>query len=71
MIDIANVKMIFKFFPGLRKNGGGEAGLELVVSDKVSTKLRSPQTNVGTPASTAARESRRRELKANSPPDFR
>ena len=50
VIDIANVKMIFKFFPGLEKTVVGRRGLELVVSDKVSTKLRSPQNKCGDPS---------------------
>ena len=71
VVDFANIKAIFKFFPSLANSVVGRRGLELVVSDRFSTKLRSPQTKVGTPVSTAEREPRRRELKANSPPDLR
>ena len=71
VVDFANIKAIFKFSQALVNSVVGRRGLALVVSDRFATKLRSPQTKVGTPVSTAERESRRWELKANSPPDLR
>ena len=49
----------------------GRRGEALVVSDRFSTKLRSPQTKVGKLDPTEERELISLELKGKSPPDLR
>ena len=61
-----------KSLPSTNKLLGGEGRVGAGGTVLESTKLRSPHTNVRTPIeSTVARDSRRRLLKAKSPPDFK